>query len=442
MTINGIWEWANHVSQKVALETLRDKVLAIDGHIWLYESLKGCETHHQQTPNSYLITFFTRIQRLRELKIIPIVVFDSISSSSAAHEAADQDEFVPRKRRSFGDSPFTNLADHVIKTNSLLSHFGVKVIIAPGDGEAQCARLEELGVVSGCITTDFDYFLFGGKNLYRFDFSATTMLSGARLHDVTHLSLGRMNIEKKVARPHLIATAILLGCDYYQRGVQNIGIITVFDILAEFGDNGCKETDPQVILDRFSSYVRREIPARSEDSSRKLRLRGKKFNFPDGFPNCTAIGNAIKMYMQPAVSNQIPRITSQITNFQKVEEILVKECGWSPQRLQREVTTSMTRSRNVLNIVTQSHINEFFPTTRTKTQNFSPIVEPCISADDYISANNNWMRKRKRMDSDSPNVVPKKPVTANRKRTIRIRAPPPTKPYHDNNVITLDEDSD
>lgn len=442
MTINGIWEWANHVSQKVALETLRGKVLAIDGHIWLYESLKGCETHHQQTPNSYLITFFTRIQRLRELKITPVVVFDSISSSSAAHDATDQDEFVPRKRRSFGDSPFTNLADHVVKTNSLLSHFGVKVIIAPGDGEAQCARLEELGVVSGCITTDFDYFLFGGKNLYRFNFTASTMTSAARLHDVTHLSLGRMNIEKKVARPHLISTAILLGCDYYQRGVQNIGIVTVFDILAEFGDDGCEETDPQVILDRFSSYVREEIPARSEDSSRKLRLRRKAFKLPHGFPNCPAVGNAVKMYMQPSVSNEIPKISSQNTNIQKVEEILVKECGWSPERMQREVVTSMRRSKNLSNTVTQSHINDFFATTRTNSQNFSPIVEPCKSADDYISANNNWMRKRKRMDNDSPNVATKKPVSASRKRTIKIRAPPLPKPYHGNNVITLDEDSD
>ncbi|UMM21977.1 hypothetical protein L5515_003426 [Caenorhabditis briggsae] len=427
MTINGIWEWANHVSQKVAVETLRGKVLAIDGHIWLYESLKGCETHHQQTPNSYLITFFTRIQRLRELKITPIVVFDSISTSSPAHEGADQKEFVPRKRRNFGDSLFTNLADPVYKTNMLLSQMGVKVIISPGDGEAQCARLEELEVTSGCITTDFDYFLFGGKNLYRFDFTASGNV--ALLHDVVHLSLGRMNIEKKVDRPHLISTAILLGCDYFQRGVQNIGIVTVFDILAEFGDDGNEDVDPHVILDRFYSYVKEEIPARSEDSSRKLRLRRKKFNFPQGFPNCQAVENAVKMYLQPSVYHTMPQSSAAPSpvSMEKIELILKKECGWSPERLQKELSTSERRTRNITNTVTQPRINEFFNSTKMKS--FSPIVEPCDSLDDYISSNNNWVKKRKRT-GESPKVTPQ------RKRSAKVCIP--HKPNH-HGVITLDD---
>lgn len=430
MTINGIWEWANHVAQRVSLEALRGKVLSIDGHIWLYESLKGCETHHQQTPNSYLITFFTRIQRLREMKITPVVVFDSITTTSAAHEECDQDEFVPRKRHSLGnDSPFTNLADPVIKTNALLSHLGVKVIISPGDGEAQCARLEELGVTSGCITTDFDYFLFGGKNLYRFDFTSSATSAAARLHDIMHLSLGKMNIEKKVSRPHLISTAIMLGCDYFQRGVQNIGLITVFDILAEFGDEGSEEIDPHVILDRFSSYVREEIPARSEDTPRKLRLRRKKYNFHGGFPNCDAVHYAIKKYLHPSVSNERPILPSPSSaNIKKVEETLVRECGWTQERMQREMMTSVRRSRNITNTVNQTKVSQFFATTKHP---FSPIVEPCSSLDEYISANNNYMRKRKRSEeqkespstSEQPNKRKMYPVSV-RRRTFRIDTPP------------------
>lgn len=44
-----------------------------------------------------------------------------------------------------------------------------------------------------------------------------------------------------------------------------------------------------ILLLLFRSYVREEIPARSEDTQRKLRLRRKKYNFPVGFPNCDAV---------------------------------------------------------------------------------------------------------------------------------------------------------
>uniref|UniRef100_A0A1I7UMJ3 XPGI domain-containing protein n=1 Tax=Caenorhabditis tropicalis TaxID=1561998 RepID=A0A1I7UMJ3_9PELO len=434
MTINGIWDWANTLSQKVPLESLRKKVLSIDGHIWLYESLKGCEAHHQQIPNTYLVTFYHRILRLMAHQITPIVVFDSVNSSSPAHEASDQSQFAPRKRRSFGDSPFTNLVDHVYKANVLLKNLGIRVIIAPGDGEAQCARLEELGVTSGCITTDFDYFLFGGKNLYRFNFGPTTMKSVA-LHDATHLSIGRINQEKKIARPHLISTAILLGCDYFQHGVQNVGIVTVFDILAEFGDEGSEDVDPHVILDRFASYVREEIPARSEDTPRKLRLRRKKYNFNQGFPNSHDVHNAIRMYKSPPVSNETPDLEQTKPVFlSEVTHILEKECGWTPETMRRDVVQDVKRCEKMASSMAQTRIPEYFGIT--KANKFLPIVEPCHSMDEYISAQKTWIRKRKQgEDRDSG-----KRFLDGRRRGHRISDHPKDPRTYSDDVITLDSD--
>lgn len=50
---------------------------------------------------------------------------------------------------------------------ALLNVFELPYMIAPYEAEAQCAVLEQLGIVDGVVTEDSDAFLFGAKTVYR-----------------------------------------------------------------------------------------------------------------------------------------------------------------------------------------------------------------------------------------------------------------------------------
>ncbi|KAL6727469.1 hypothetical protein Aduo_009341 [Ancylostoma duodenale] len=358
MGVTGIWEHMQKYAEQVPTSTLRNKTLAIDGHIWLYESSRGCANHFMSGA-SYLVTFFNRIQRLIEVGIRPVVVFDKITEFHSCPSVANS--HVKKSKRSGGHGwnldAHNELKKRVYNAEQLLNNMGVAVVMGGSDGEAQCAQLEQAGLVDGCITSDFDYFLYGGRNLYKVDFKN----GGREVESMVNLfSMDKFEATQCLTRNRLVALALLLGCDYLQGGVNRVGIVTAREIISEFSIND--DDHALTILDRFGSYFRGEIPSRPSDSNTKKKLRRAKITLPDGFPNSDLFIEAASVYLCPEVKEKKELPTPPPRNMAKVESTLMRECGWTSKRFSQEVIRSRRRCQKIRSA---SHkLTEFFPTVR------------------------------------------------------------------------------
>uniref|UniRef100_K3WLQ1 XPG-I domain-containing protein n=1 Tax=Globisporangium ultimum (strain ATCC 200006 / CBS 805.95 / DAOM BR144) TaxID=431595 RepID=K3WLQ1_GLOUD len=104
----------------------------------------------------------------------------------------------------------------------LLRLFGVPYLVCPMEAEAQCAALEQLGLVDGIITDDSDIFPFGGKKVYKNIFHNQKFVEAFFAQD----------IEKELgfSQEEMIALALLLGSDYTD-GIRGIGIVNATEVV-------------------------------------------------------------------------------------------------------------------------------------------------------------------------------------------------------------------
>jgi 5'-3' exonuclease len=110
----------------------------------------------------------------------------------------------------------------------LLEAFGLPYLIAPYEAEAQCAVLEELGLVSGVVTEDSDTFLFGAKHVYKNIFDGKKFVEVYKYDDVVN--------ELGLTREDLVALAFFLGSDYTE-GILGVGIVNAMEIIQAFPMN-------------------------------------------------------------------------------------------------------------------------------------------------------------------------------------------------------------
>ncbi|KAG1708874.1 hypothetical protein DVH05_022506 [Phytophthora capsici] len=239
--------------------------------------------------------------------------------------------------------------DMVAEVMALLRLFGVPFLVSPMEAEAQCAALEQLGLVDGVITDDSDIFPFGGKRVYKNIFHHQKFVEAFSARDIEQ--------ELGFSREQIIALALLLGSDYTD-GVRGIGIVNATEIAVAYpGIEGLREFKKWVREFDVAEEAKRvaadtkkkkkkkkkandEVDDESEDSDgndsttarerfqRSHATARRKWELGDEFPS----KQVVQAYMTPQVDRSDARFSWSDPDLAALRNYCANAFGWDSQK--------------------------------------------------------------------------------------------------------------
>lgn len=297
--------------------------LAVDIAIWQFQAqaAKGeyilgaqptlltwrCLTASEGGSNPATRTLFYRLVRLLACSITPIFVFDGPSKPA----------FKRNKRSGLGGGGQTAAAKHLIKL------FGLPIHQAPGEAEAECALLQQSGVVDAVLSEDVDTIMFGCTRTLR----GWTAEGRGSSTGPTHVTIYETPADKTDAigglgRSGLVLVALMSGGDYNPGGVPGCGIKLACEIArAGFGDRlCCLDAEDWVSVAQWRSALRHELQT---NEGGFFRTRHKALKIPDTFPDL----EVLRHYTHPAVSSReaIDRLAQQINKDASMDLVGLRE---------------------------------------------------------------------------------------------------------------------
>eukprot|EP01036_Dinobryon_divergens_P026185 gene26185-34803_t len=247
----------------------------------------------------------------------------------------------------------------------LLQVFSLPYIVAPFEAEAQCAVLEQLGLVHGTVTEDSDIFLFADD----------------------------VKKEMGLEREDLVALAYFLGSDYCE-GVHGVGIVNALEILQAFpmkqsagglmdGLRRFKEwldgydftaeinqIEKKSKKNEKNSSSSRPVAKEEEDDVSpdsaahrlldfqiKHRTARSKWSVPESFPDAL-IANA---YLQPKANYNTDKFEWSLPQLIHVRNYCRDKLGWSEAQMDALVDPAI---KNFSERSVQSRIDSHFMTYR------------------------------------------------------------------------------
>ncbi|OBT73634.1 hypothetical protein VF21_07342 [Pseudogymnoascus sp. 05NY08] len=261
-------------------QTGRPFRIAVDISIWNFEVQGG-----KGGPNPALRTLFYRLVRLAGTSVQAIFVFDG----------PDRPLLKRNKTRRKGGSAY--LAD-VRRTKLLLQLFGFESHDAPGEAEAECALLQQRGLVDAVLSEDVDTLMFGSGITIR-DWSC----EGSGKTPPTHVSLYDAKVTKDgksgLDREGMILVALMSGGDYDTAGVARCGAkIACEAARAGYGKSLCDLTpDDSSGLLAWRENLAQELHT---NESGYFRQKNKAITVPDDFPK----KEILQYYLHPIVSSE------------------------------------------------------------------------------------------------------------------------------------------
>ncbi|RMZ16521.1 hypothetical protein D0862_01200 [Hortaea werneckii] len=327
MGINGLWDVigageivhiADYATQHFQKHG-RPLRIAVDEACWRFTNLtpEQMEKIRDGEPAAKPVekTILWRILRLMKLNVQLLFVYDG-----------------PSKPWKSGRGGGGLLDKELVKLlHQLLDHLKVPYHRAPGEAEAECAALEQRGVVDAVWADDGDAFMFGCRTLIK-----QHKVDGQRIKDYVRIYRAETILrECDLDRESLVLFAMLAGGDYDTQGLRGCGPKTAAKASrTEFGI-ASKARDIHKYPERVELW--------RQALERALRLSGSSVEIPTSFPNQKALGN----YLHPNISP--PEVLDNLRALRQ---------GWD-QKIDQSKLRRLLRER--FNIWTKGFINHFAP---------------------------------------------------------------------------------
>ncbi|KAK7416374.1 hypothetical protein QQZ08_012031 [Neonectria magnoliae] len=244
--------------------------LAIDIAIWQFQTQAA-----QGGTNPAVRTLFYRLARLLGTPIEPIFVFDGPNKPALKRN----------KRSGRGDGVATAQAKRLIRLFGFTDHD------APGEAEAECALLQQHGIVDAVLSEDVDTIMFGCTRTLRNwsgEGKGTNTPTHVSLYDITELGLDREG---------MVLIALMSGGDYLPDGIPGCGVKVACEAAkAGFGKSLCRlKSSDKKGIQAWRESLMHELKT---NESGFFKTRHKALAIPADFPKF----EVLRLYTHPVVS--------------------------------------------------------------------------------------------------------------------------------------------
>ncbi|MBU1198819.1 MAG: flap endonuclease-1 [Nanoarchaeota archaeon] len=270
--------------EKLSLEDLRNKTLAVDTYNLLYQFLSSIRqrdgsylTDSKGRVTSHLTGLFNRITKLLTYNIKFIFCFDGqvpelkakererrkgikIEAQKKFDEAAKEEDVDAMKKYA---ARTTRLTSEMIEdAKELISALGQCIVMAPSEGEAQASHIAKKGDADFVLSQDADCFMFQAPKLIKnLTLSGKRKKPGAYAYDEVQpevISLSSVLKELDINQDQLIVLGILVGTDYNIGGIKGIGPKKALTLIKKYG-NDFDEVFKEAKWDEFFDFDWKQV---------------------------------------------------------------------------------------------------------------------------------------------------------------------------------------
>ncbi|MBI2654612.1 flap endonuclease-1 [Candidatus Woesearchaeota archaeon] len=247
----------------IDIEYLKNKVLVVDAPMWLYQFLSSIRQRDgtllmdsKGKVTSHLMGLFTRVSNLIQQNVKLAFVFDGeppelkyltlekrkeikLEAERKFEKAKEKDDLELMKKYAARTSRLTD--EMIEEAKHLIEAFGLPVIEAPSEAEAQASLIVKNNDAFALATNDADALLFEAPRIVR---NLNMAGKKKRKDKLSYETISPDLIELKENLKHLginqeqlIALAMLIGTDYNNGGIKGIGPKTALKLVKEYHYN-------------------------------------------------------------------------------------------------------------------------------------------------------------------------------------------------------------